>query len=731
MDDLLRLYHSGQTHTFLQQAHRALAAEPNAPDLAWLTLRTLVESGLGGPARELIEMRDDLQAAEADLGEVETIVSALPSGRVSWSGRRDVYERNAAVLLAGRGHLSEPLSSATGLLRGVHLYETKEGHFQISRRRAGCLREWFSSLCSLGEESKITLPNRGQIGPIAVTGVQHGNLIRDVYEKTHRVFLTLSHPIYLIEPDPIRFAAWLHCDDVSAWLGDQRVFVFVGDDAVGQFAQALIDEPDLPCPAQTLNMSGDPALAERVQSARLEVEKHRRAELDRLIAELEARYRDRDAAYWADRWRNPGTALSITSRFTTVLQYSNRDTMAALEALGYDTHTVLEREDHHALSPITVCHRLLDVDPDVFFIIDHLHYEHPHVPANLPFLTWVQDPLPNLLTRKAGESIGPTDFVFGYYRNRCIEEFGYPADRFYSQIVPVSTRVFYDGPVTGPDRKRFACDLMYAGNLQHTPASYHDYLCEENDPALHPLLKLIHQEATGLLKSGGHVHQTTAKPLVRPLVDRLGMKLSEDDLEHLATSALFRTFDLGYRLESIEWAAQWALKTGRTFKLYGKGWEDHPALAQFAQGPVEHGEPLRRAYRCARLSLQAIPSGYMHQRTFEAVGSGSLVLVRYSPNDFWNMTLEEFRDALAAGEEIRGASGRFPRLDRVTFRNAEEFEAMAESYLNDPDRYETTRREFHTAVMDGFTYRAVISDVISKVHQTLCGSLEPQAACCG
>jgi len=47
---LLRILECGQKYQFIASAHAVLARTPHAPELAALTLKTLVDLGLGGPA---------------------------------------------------------------------------------------------------------------------------------------------------------------------------------------------------------------------------------------------------------------------------------------------------------------------------------------------------------------------------------------------------------------------------------------------------------------------------------------------------------------------------------------------------------------------------------------------------------------------------------------------------------------------------------------------------------
>ena len=67
------------------------------------------------------------------------------------------------------------------------------------------------------------------------------------------------------------------------------------------------------------------------------------------------------------------------------------------------------------------------------------------------------------------------------------------------------------------------------------------------------------------------------------------------------------------------------------------------------------------AYRGAKVVLQAMPAGFMHQRTFEALASGAFVLARFTPSSFHLMpSIEEYYRRCDAGEQLPCAATVFP-----------------------------------------------------------------------
>ncbi len=727
---LLRLCESGHRFRFIDQAHRVLTQVDAAPQLSMQAFRVLVELGLGGPARELLDARTDLGDA-ATREHLRTAIEALADGDVSWNDCRWTFDRNLEAIRSCRPSLLSLAESAPEMLREVQLHRSIQGQLLISRRGPGKLRSWLADLTTLEDKADLGLPPKGKLGPVAVVGARTGPVLEAVYEHTHHLYLTYSHPLYLIEPDPIRFAAWLHCGDQRRWIEDERVHMVVGPDAFDELSQLLHEKPRLAIPAMVVNFSGDPNVDQRLQDIMESVQSRRQDRLDQLKQQLEDRYGDRDAAYWSEHLKAPGTVLGITSRFTTMLQYSTRDALKGLANQGFETATLLENNDYEMIPPAEVCQAILDHDPVLILILDHHRYEHPHIHKNIPFLCWIQDPMPNLFCNQAGESIGELDFVCGYFPGRCVDEFGYPAERFEFTNVPVSNTVFHDGPMDDSSKSKYACDLCFVSNASKPIERFYQESLAGYPAGYHPLLESIYEHIQGMLDENEHLDfQTTAVQLVQESAAASGLQLPPEQIEHVKSHFAYRLFDWGRRQQTLEWAADWALRTGRSFRLYGRGWEDHPRLAKFAAGVLEHGEPLRCAYRAARLAFQLIPEGFRHQRSSEILAAGSLPLARYCEVDFKRLPIEEFVAQRAEGKHPDGIATIFPRLERVIFRTADEFEALAEQYLKDQTLRDEVLGELREVVMRDYTYDSVMKRVLESFQKQIQRSAEAKREAC-
>jgi hypothetical protein len=264
---------------------------------------------------------------------------------------------------------------------------------------------------------------------------------------------------------------------------------------------------------------------------------------------------------------------------------------------------------------------------------------------------------------------------------------------------------------------------MYVGHLNQTVESLRAQWRSEQPAELHPVLDRIDAFVDGVLERGEHLrqHYSPRNPtaLVRHLAGEMGNRLAPESAERLFSFYTYRAFDIQFRIRTLQWAARWARITGRTFKLYGKGWAQLPELAPFAAGPIEHGETLRKAYRCAKFAIQTMPAGFQHQRSLEAIASGCLVLSRYIASDFEELDQEEARKRQEAGKPRLTAVDNFPLLDQVVFRTPEEFASTAQRLLDDPGMHRRILADFRDRVLKEFSYDQVMPRIIGQIRNAL------------
>jgi hypothetical protein len=487
---------------------------------------------------------------------------------------------------------------------------------------------------------------------VAVCGFGDGYVAQVLAHNPPRLFMDTRQPIYLIEPEPQIVLQCLMIHDYTGPAGpieQARFRWFVGAGWDKQLERELADDAYLPCPVVTVAQGFN---TPQIQ-ARLTAILHHQVERIRvLVAEVEGYYASLTPGHLAELFAGAGArpprVLLLTTRFSTVLQYSTRDTAAAFERMGWEARVMIEPTPHHRILRGAMAAVMAEFRPDLVFQIDHLRHEHRGLfPANLPFACWIQDHLPHLASREVGAQVGELDFVLTDSIATYVDKFAYPA----RQCVPLPKLVVPAEPVeVGQGDEGRPDDLVFVSNASHNPEAMvaeavHRFA---RNPQTHELVvrccrRMIDTYARG--DSLPTYHHVCA--VLRQTLDEHGLSLPPDGFDVLARWMTHPFNDALYRQQALRWAADAAREQGLTLSLYGKGWESHPEFAPYARGPVAYGEPLRRLTRRSRINLQIVPYLCLHQRLLDGLLAGGFFLIRTHPADLSPAALLDFVDAHA------------------------------------------------------------------------------------
>lgn len=522
-------------------------------------------------------------------------------------------------------------------------------------------------------------PVLAQGQPIGLCGVGDGYLLGELAHDRTPLFLTMQQPVFVIEPDA---RVLFHCLTIHDFTGpdgpiEQARFVwFVGPSWSEQLEQAVLGDRMLGCPLVNVTLGLDgPAVQAKLRSlvetlGRLDTEARER---------IERNYRtmssDELCALMSTNPPRKPRVLLLTTRFSTVLQYSTRDTARAFEQLGWDAHVLIEPTPHHRTYRTAMRAALDAHQPDLVFQIDHLRHEHGDLfPANLPFACWIQDHLPHL-RGEAGRHVGPRDFVLtdaiqtyvrerGYPERQCIampklsgqsavgsgqKERGHPdfspAQGFNGSEITAATIAegekadvpfFAPRQESGlPSRSRVGSaeadptDVIFVSNASRTPAALlAEALEQQADPRIRNLMAASAERMDASF--------ATAEPLatyfdieamLREVMAEQSIQLDGESIVRLGSWLYHPYCDAHYRQQALRWAAAACGELRLTLSLYGKGWESHPDLSVHARGPL-YGEALQGVSRRAAINLQIVPYFCLHQRLLDAVSGGAFMLIR-------------------------------------------------------------------------------------------------------
>jgi len=483
-------------------------------------------------------------------------------------------------------------------------------------------------------------PNRACTEAVNVAGIDQGWIWDALYRLECKSSLIMHRsPLYFMADDLTKLWTTLHFQDWTQMLADARVRLFAGPRAVYDYRKSFIDNPRQPLPR--LSLTVEPALWQQnptdsnLASADAVYQSVLRAwetQLTVLSSRLSAIYAN-DAAAVIDAKIVSGEklrVLGITSRYTTFLQYSMRDWLAAFSAMGHDVKTHIEEKDHETTSNVVFLNVVADFKPDIIVIIDHYRAEYCGLPSSIPVVMWVQDYLPSILSTKAGNAQGARDFCLGFGQHYLAREYGYPAKRYLPAPIGINNARISAISTTSNELKQYACDVSYVSHASTTAETLLAQNCNNVDANVRTFLHDMFDQLRAHYNAGGGV---VGRPAMMRLMDatltRLRMSMPKEGFDQAC--AIF-THSIGnalFRHQSLHWLAD----LGVDLHLYGKGWEHHPRFAKYAKGVADNNTQLAHIFRASKVNLQVTPHGVIHPRLLDGLAAGGFFLLRHTDGD--------------------------------------------------------------------------------------------------
>ena len=198
---------------------------------------------------------------------------------------------------------------------------------------------------------------------------------------------------FVQEEDAAALVRWLGAVELQPWFDPEQVRLTVGAEASAKLVRELVENLDQAVPELGIGVTNE--VKHQVLQQRL----HKLSRAPELFTALERRYAQhpqRLRALLQERTR-PLRVVLMTSRYTTVLQHVTRDLADGFEQLGHQATVLCEARPGESMIAFGTAERLLDLEPDFVFVIDHNRPEYAGLlPSGLPVVTWVLDELPAL-----------------------------------------------------------------------------------------------------------------------------------------------------------------------------------------------------------------------------------------------------------------------------------------------------------------------------------------------
>jgi len=773
----------GDHYTPLNAALQHLEIDPDNAEATLAALHSYTALGLIGPALELISEGGGALASMPEFHELRDRLSRMPSGHIPWCSLARRFESNLERVTIAHPNLRSHHEELQRSIHSLEMYRTIDGNLQISTRPRPNKRHWLpnpSNAIKLAAELK--LPHKpGQLfcGPYLIACDHIGILLNKVFSDTRQVFMSFTPRLYLLEPDIRLFGATLHAAENIDALCDPRTTILIGPDCIDSLEELLEKNPDRTIPEYVIQFPGRMPEFQKnlLATIRSVTEFRQRCGLNSIQAARQ-HYDGLPDDHWRNRFPIKGTQslriLGITSRFTTVLQYAMRDMKGAFERSGHEFRLLIEKNDHDLIPPSRIAEAIEEYRPELVFVIDHLWQEYAQViPANVPFVCWIQDRMPHLFKKEAGRGVGPMEFVIGHGFPECLTEYDYPAERFHPCTIPTNPNRLLD-PNEPPDALLpYLCDVMYATNATATPAELHRQSRQQFDGQARTLVDAIHETLMSIARRPGFCGDYDYDGLVARVESESNLRIENQELRGEIVAMQRFIAHQFLREQTIEAAIRWADETGGSFHLYGQGWENRPRTARFARGKIEHGIPLGRAFRAAKISLHTGCNSALHQRVLDGLCAGGFFLIQEKPSDMahgMNTAIHQYvrengkippfqlrpADLPSPHDstyrrflEIRGndpeigvtatrdmllnlraecewgwlprASHIWPRYNQVVYRGVEMLAERIDYFIRNKDERLELAAEMRESILNHFTYDALVHSIFEHIGQCFAG----------
>lgn len=630
---LLSLGRGTDSWKFLSLAFPALKQQPDHPGLSLLAASHLAKLGLRTCALEQLNgLSEELRRTPQVLA-LNAAVGSLQNDELTQSPRW--LESNLQAL--GERLIGFDVSAPRRTLR---VFSASDGNIiTFDGERWNNLADWTALAARSLAEHRASWREQPQAA-LFIAGCRTPWLFQSASQARPREKLGYRAPICVVEPDTDAFLGALSMSDCSEQLRGDHIRAFVGPNAVELFAAYLRTRIDLRISGTVAHDAATPASVFRCVAASVsDVLTEQQAEVPRLEHSVRALYADRDLSWWNARLRErPLRILIPTTRYSTFIQHSSRDIASAFEAHGHEARVLIEPDGSSCFSAGAYLRAVRDFAPDLILCINFPRASlGDFLPRNLPWVCWIQDQMPHLFDERLGRSLGAFDFTVGHIVEDLHSRYGYPRESSMLLPVPASERKFHAAPATSEERARFECEIAYVSHQSETPDAQHERIVSE--------LRANPSVDNSLLAAMGPLREAVKRHLALPLSTLPFPTMSAVVRESLRSNAGIEPSDLvvdllttGYahpladrlmRHETLEWAARTARKRGWRFHLYGKGWESHPTLAEFAKCPLAHDGDLRLSYQLAGCHLQVTYHTLGHPRLCECVLSGGIPLCRF------------------------------------------------------------------------------------------------------
>ncbi|MBU4263813.1 MAG: glycosyltransferase [Proteobacteria bacterium] len=440
-------------------------------------------------------------------------------------------------------------------------------------------------------------------------------------------------------------------------------------------------------PTQVILLDDRQDIVEEVIKITAETTAHIKAELQLTRREIDQYYSDYTGSRNNKRARR---ILFLSTRFSTYIQHSIRDLAWGFEKIG--CATVILKENHWEgvdLRQDYIQNTIASFLPDMVFTIDHLRYEFDfYVQEALPFVSWIQDPLPRQFDNNQ-PPLRKNDFVFAYApgMKAMLQQKSRVMEHHPIRVLPVTANPDVFFPIEHCSKKY---DVTYISHLVSPESTLFPVLNGWLPPGISSkteqsfLIRLVNvlDELTW-----NEVKELTVDiSITWNLVDRICREFSLECSQALRDfidwrNPLKKSAEFMWHVLTLMKLkpVKFLLDHGVSLALFGNNWEKYYDFEKVAKGPVVNGSSLNRVMNESKITLSFNPSVTYHMRAPETIAAACFMISGRVKEDTISLC-----DFFVEGEEVVLVDDEFDLLEKVHYflKNEKEREFAAQKAYN-------------------------------------------------
>jgi len=426
--------------------------------------------------------------------------------------------------------------------------------------------------------------------------------------------------------DDVDMQVFLQISDISDMIS-KRVFIFlVGEEGV----RGCFSDNFFPFPTKLFNITKDNLIYLDLLD---EIKERKASELDnniRRIADVYKREKqERDERIMSGHPR----ILFWAAIDSYTIPYQARDEYYAATLLDCECYYMIEPDFINCITPRAFAEIILDFRPDIIFDMNRFRFENQmKIPDEIIYVTWIQDPWPNILDIAAKGKLKHRDLLFNHLSNYqdIVDIYG---DLLIEAPIPASKYVYKPYDLSPIEYDKYGADICLVcmctdpeGYINELIQIYED---QNKDLNFIDTARKVMLDYRNLAEEGNFFYSKQEFiSFINSRFEEAGHSICYENLADLADKMSMWYNQKLFRSILVDWLLEAGFSN---IKLWGSGWNNSPRYARYAMGVAENGEVLSKIYQASKIVLGNNIVTTAAARVWECMLSGGFYLSNYIP----------------------------------------------------------------------------------------------------